>query len=63
MLSLVLASDLSVVVLVCFSFFFCLELCLNLDINVSHVYLVENFKGFFLFLLIFYSPLLLDLKS
>lgn len=63
MLSLILAGDLSVVALVGFSIFFCLKLSLNFDIDVSHIYLVENFKGLLLFLLVLYSLYLLDLQS
>lgn len=63
MLSLVFTSDFTVVALVGFSLFFCLELSLNLDIDVCQVYLVEDFICFLLSLLIFYSLLLLDLKT
>lgn len=63
MLSVVFTSDFTVVALVGFSLFFSLELCLNLDIDVSQVYLIEDFICFLLSLLIFYSFLLLDLKT
>lgn len=63
MLSLVFVSDFTVVTLIGFSLFFGLELCLNLDIDVSQVYLVEDFICFLLSLLVFYSLLLLDLKT
>lgn len=63
MLSLVLTSDLSVIVLVCFSFLFRLKLSLNLDIDVIQIDLIEDFISFLLSLLVLYSLLLFDLKT